>query len=70
MGESSYFVGGVVYDKIHHKLHISLFQLRDEIVDIGYGAVARVDVFVVGDVVAHVLLWTFVNCEEDSIDFT
>jgi hypothetical protein len=55
------FFGCVVYDKIHDKLHVALLELGDEIVDIGEGAVRRINVFVVCDIVAHVCLRAAIN---------
>ena len=47
-------VGGVVDHKIHHELHAALVQAGDQLVKVGEGAEHRVDIAVVGDVVAVV----------------
>ncbi len=50
-------VGGVVDDQVHHQLHAALVQARDQVVEVGQTAEQRVDVLVVGDVIAVVVLW-------------
>src|SRR5829696_8132957 len=45
---------GVVNDEVHHQLHVPRVQLRDQLVELLERAEERVDVVVVGDVVAVV----------------
>ena len=45
---------GVVDDEVHHQLHAPRVQLRDQLVELLEGAEERVDVVVVGNVVAVV----------------
>lgn len=47
--------------KIHHQLHPSFLQLRDQVVDVVNGAINGVYSLIVGYIVPHVLLWTFVD---------
>ena len=47
---------GVVDDEVEDELHAALVQRRDQGVQVGQGAEERVDVLVVADVVAVVLL--------------
>ena len=49
-------VGGVVQHQIHNDADVALARLSNEAIEIGQGAVLRVDVLVVGDVVAEVHL--------------
>jgi len=50
-------VGGVVHHQVHHQLHAAGVQRGDELVEVGEGAEHRVDVAVVADVVAVVVVW-------------
>jgi len=47
--------------KIHHQLHPSFLQLRDQVVDVFNGAINGVYSLIIGYIVSHVLLWTFVD---------
>ena len=47
-------VGGVVDDQLDHHLHVALVGGVEELLEVVDGAVGRVDVDVVGDVVAVV----------------
>lgn len=63
------FVGGVVHHHVHDDANVVLFCLSDEVVEVGEGPVLRVDVFVVGDVVAEIDLGRWVDGgEPDGID--
>ena len=54
--EPRVLVAGVVDDEVHHQAHPALVQGRHEVVDVGQRAEGRVDVLVVADVVAVVVL--------------
>lgn len=44
----------MVDDEIHHEFHVTLMETGYELVNVFQSAVAWINVFVVGDVVAHV----------------
>ena len=45
-------IGAVVDDEVHEDVHIALFCLRNQFVHIVHRAEARVDVVIVGNVIA------------------
>ena len=47
-------VGGVVQHQVHNDADVALSGLGDEAVEVSQGAVLRVDILVVGDVIAEV----------------
>jgi hypothetical protein len=49
-------VAGVVDDEVHDQLDATVVERRDQLVDVGQGAEGGVDVLVVADVVAGVVL--------------
>src|ERR1700691_5085723 len=62
-------VGGVVEDQIHNDADVALVRFGDKAVEVGEGAVLRVDVGVVGDVVAEVDLRRRIDGgEPDGVD--
>ncbi len=54
--EPGVLVGGVVHDEVHHDLQAALVSLGEQLVHVLERAEQRVDVLVVGDVVAVVVL--------------
>ena len=54
--EPRVLVAGVVDDEVHHQPHPARVQGLEELVEVGQGAERRVDVLVVTDVVARVVL--------------
>ena len=54
--EPRVLVGGVVDDEVHHQLHAARVDVGEQLVEVRQGAEDRVDVPVVGDVVAVVVL--------------
>jgi len=62
-------VGGVIDHQVHHELHPPRVQLGDQLVDVGEGAERGVDVLVVADVVAVVVVRRPVHRREpDHVD--
>ena len=62
-------VGGVVQHQIHNDADVALARLSNEAIEIGQGAVLRIDGPVVGDVVAKVDLRRGIDrCEPDGVD--
>lgn len=59
--QNPYLIRGVIDNEVHHQLHPSLLQLRYQIIHIFISSVPRVNGFVIGNVVAHIGLWTFVH---------
>lgn len=43
----TYLIGRVIHYKVNHKFHSSLFQLRNELVDIAQGSVCRINILVI-----------------------
>ena len=56
LDEPRVLVGGVVDDEVHHELHAARVDRGEQRVEVGERAEHRVDVLVVGDVVAVVVL--------------
>ena len=50
-------IGGVVHDKIENDVNAAFFSRSGKRVEIGQGPVHRVDIFVVGNVIAEIDLW-------------
>ena len=59
-----YLVGGVVHDKIHHKLHVALFELGNQLINVLNRTIRWVYGFVVGNIVSHISLRAFVYCQK------
>ncbi len=62
-------VRGVVHHHVHDDADVALVGLGDQAVEVGEGAVLRIDVLVVGDVVAEVDLRRGIDGREpDGVD--
>ena len=62
-------VGSVVHHHVHHHADVALVGLGNQVVKVGHGAVLRIDVPVVGDVVAEVNLRRGIDGREpDGVD--
>ena len=57
--EPCVLIAGMVHDQVHHKFHVALLQALDELVDILKSSIFRIDVLIVGDIIAHIGLWRF-----------
>ena len=63
-----YFVRSVIHHKIDHKFHPTLLQFRQKSIDILKRAVDRIDSFVIGYIISHVLLRTLEYCDRLEYD--
>ena len=50
----------MVDHKVHHQLHTPLLQLGDQVIYIFNSAIFRIDCLVIGYIVSHVFLRTFI----------
>jgi hypothetical protein len=50
----------MIDNEIHHQLHATLAQLRDQFINVGQGAIPMVDFLVIRNVIAHIHLRAFV----------
>ena len=59
----------MVNHQIHHDLNIAFFGFRDQIFHLGQRAEFSGDVLIIGDVIAVVVHWRFINRRQpDDID--
>lgn len=63
-----YLVGGVVDHQVQYTLHPPLMKPSDEIVDVLYSPVGRMDIAIVGNVVSHVDLRRLEDCFLSTVD--
>lgn len=57
----------VIDDQVQDQFHVSLVHFGNELVHVRHGAVFRPDIFVITDIVAHVVLRTVVHWRKPDV---